>query len=228
MSHSAPVALNLLDPHSLLASAGALGIFLVLFAETGLLIGFFLPGDSLLFTAGLLCAGTSHSALHLSLPAVLIAATAGALAGAEVGYFVGRGAGQALLIRSDRPRLRAGVDRARTAIQRYGPRRAVVLARFIPVVRTVMNPLAGAIGIPLALFTIWQVVGGVLWAVGITLAGYALGSRVSGIDHYLLPIIAVIVAVSLIPLLLEAWRHSGRHSGNGRGDRGPAEHEGSS
>jgi membrane-associated protein len=68
----------------------------------------------------------------------------------------------------------------------------------------------------------------VLWTVGITLAGYALGSRVSGIDHYLLPIIAVIVAVSLIPLLLEAWRHSGRHSGNGRGDRGPAEHEGSS
>jgi membrane-associated protein len=228
MSHSAPVALNLLDPHSLLASAGALGIFLVLFAETGLLIGFFLPGDSLLFTAGLLCASTSHSALHLSLPAVLIAATAGALAGAEVGYFIGRGAGQALLVRSDRPRLRAGVDRARTAIQRYGPRRAVVLARFIPVVRTVMNPLAGAIGIPLALFTIWQVVGGVLWTVGITLAGYALGSRVSGIDRYLLPIIAVIVAVSLIPLLLEAWRHSGRHSGNGRGDRGPAEHEGSS
>jgi membrane-associated protein len=228
MSHSVPVALNLLDPHSLLVSAGALGIFLVLFAETGLLIGFFLPGDSLLFTAGLLCASTNHSALHLSLPAVLIAATAGALAGAEVGYFIGRGAGQALLIRSDRPRLRAGVDRARTAIQRYGPRRAVVLARFIPVVRTVMNPLAGAIGIPLALFTVWQVVGGVLWAVGITLAGYALGSRVSGIDRYLLPIIAVIVAVSLIPLLLEAWRHSGRHSGNGRGDRGPAEHEGSS
>ena len=228
MSHSAPVALNLLDPHSLLASAGVLGIFLVLFAETGLLIGFFLPGDSLLFTAGLLCASTNHSALHLSLPAVLIAATAGALAGAEAGYFIGRGAGQALLIRSDRPRLRAGVDRARTAIQRYGPRRAVVLARFIPVVRTVMNPLAGAIGIPLALFTIWQVVGGVLWTVGITLAGYALGSRVSGIDHYLLPIIAVIVAVSLIPLLLEAWRHSGRRSGNGRGDHGPAEHEGSS
>jgi membrane-associated protein len=225
MSHSAPVALNLLDPHSLLASAGALGIFLILFAETGLLIGFFLPGDSLLFTAGLLCASPSHSAVHLSLPAVLIAATAGALAGAEAGYFIGRGAGQALLIRPGRPRLRAGVDRARTTIERYGPRRAVVLARFIPVVRTVMNPLAGAIGIPLALFTIWQAAGGVLWTAGITLAGYALGSRISGIDRYLLPIIAVIVAVSLIPLLLEVWR---RRSGNGRGDRATAGHEGSS
>ncbi len=225
MSHSAPVALNLLDPHSLLASAGALGIFLILFAETGLLIGFFLPGDSLLFTAGLLCASPSHSAVHLSLPAVLIAATAGALAGAETGYFIGRGAGQALLIRPGRPRLRAGVDRARTTIQRYGPRRAVVLARFIPVVRTVMNPLAGAIGIPLALFTIWQAAGGVLWTAGITLAGYALGSRISGIDRYLLPIIAVIVAVSLIPLLLEAWR---RRPGNGGGDRATAGHEGSS
>ena len=229
MPHSAPVALNLLDPHSLLASAGALGIFLVMFAETGLLIGFFLPGDSLLFTAGLLCASTNHSAVHLSLPAVLVAAAAGALAGAETGYFIGRGAGQALLIRPGRPRLRDGVHRARTAIQRYGPRRAVVLARFIPVVRTVMNPLAGAIGIPLALFTIWQVVGGLLWSAGLTLAGYALGSRVSGIDNYLLPIIAAIVVVSLIPLALEALRRRpGRRGGNGRDDRAAPEHEGSS
>ena len=91
----------------------------------------------------------------------------------------------------------------------------MVLARFIPVVRTVMNPLAGAIGIPLALFTIWQVAGGVLWTVGITLAGYALGSRISGIDRYLLPIIAVIVAVSLIPLLLEAWRRRRRERRRG-------------
>jgi membrane-associated protein len=228
MPHSAPVALNLLDPHSLLASAGALGIFLVMFAETGLLIGFFLPGDSLLFTAGLLCAGTNHSAVHLSLPAVLVAAAAGALAGAEAGYFIGRGAGQALLTRPDRPRLRDGVHRARTAIQRYGPRRAVVLARFIPVVRTVMNPLAGAIGIPLALFTVWQAIGGLLWTVGLTLAGYALGSRVSGIDHYLLPTVAVIVVVSLIPLAVEVLRRPRRHSGDDHEDCATPEHEGSS
>jgi membrane-associated protein len=166
--------------------------------------------------------------VHLSLAAVLVAASAGAVAGAEAGYFIGRGAGQALLTRPDRPRLRDGAHRARTAIQRYGPRRAVVLARFIPVVRTVMNPLAGAIGIPLALFTVWQVIGGLLWTVGITLAGYALGSRVSGIDHYLLPIVAVIVVVSLIPLALEALRRSRRHSGNDHEDCATPEHEGSS
>jgi membrane-associated protein len=104
----------------------------------------------------------------------------------------------------------------------------VVLARFIPVVRTVMNPLAGAIGIPLALFTVWQVIGGLLWTVGITLAGYALGSRVSGIDHYLLPIVAVIVVVSLIPLALEVLRRPRRHSGNDHEDCTTPKHEGSS
>jgi membrane-associated protein len=205
-----PVALNLLDPHSLLTSAGVLGIFLILFAETGLLIGFFLPGDSLLFTAGLLCATGSHSAAHLSLPAVLVAAAAGALAGAEVGYLIGRQAGQALLDRPGRPRLRAGLGRAGSYIERYGVRRAVVLARFIPIVRTVLNPLAGAIGIPAGIFTIWQVIGGVVWSTGVTLAGFGLGSRISNVDHYLLPIIAVIVLVSLIPVALEL-RHGRRH-----------------
>ncbi len=85
-----PVALNLLDPHSLLASVGTLGIFLIIFAETGLLIGFFLPGDSLLFTAGLLCTTGPHAGVHLSLPTVLLAAAAGALTGAEAGYLIGR------------------------------------------------------------------------------------------------------------------------------------------
>jgi membrane-associated protein len=206
-----PVAVNLLDPHSLLASAGALGIFLILFAETGLLIGFFLPGDSLLFTAGLLCATGSHSAAHLSLPAVLLAAAAGALAGAEVGYLIGRRAGHALLDSPGRPRLREGIGKAYDAIERYGVRRAVVLARFIPVVRTAVNPLAGAIGISLRTFTIWQVIGGLIWSAGITVAGFALGSRISNVDHYLLPIIAVIVAVSLVPVALELWRHRRSH-----------------
>jgi membrane-associated protein len=201
-----PVAVNLLDPHSLLASAGALGIFLILFAETGLLIGFFLPGDSLLFTAGLLCATGSHSAAHLSLPAVLLAGAAGALTGAEVGYLIGRRAGHVLLDSPGRPRLREAIGKAYDAIERYGVRRAIVLARFIPVVRTAVNPLAGAIGISLRTFTIWQVIGGLIWSAGITAAGFALGSRISNVDHYLLPIIAVIVAVSLVPVALELWR----------------------
>ncbi len=206
-----PVALNLLDARSLLASGGALAIFLVIFAETGLLIGFFLPGDSLLFTAGLLCTTQGHSTVHLSLPPVLFAAAAGALIGAQTGFLIGRRAGHALLDRPGRPRLRRGLHRSKEIIDRYGPRRAVVLARFIPVVRTALNPLAGAIGMPLVTFTIWQVIGGLVWSLGLTLAGYALGSRISNIDQYLLPIIAVIVVLSFIPAgigLLRRHRNS--------------------
>jgi membrane-associated protein len=216
MPHAAPAALSLLDPHSLLASAGALGVFLVLFAETGLLIGFFLPGDSLLFTAGLLCATPASSTGHLSLPTVLVAAAAGALIGAETGFLIGRQAGH-VLDKPGRPRLTAGVRRARDVMDRYGVRRAIVLARFIPVVRTVINPVAGAAGIGVRTFTVWQVAGGLFWAVGVTLAGFALGSRISSIDHYLLPIIAVIVAVSLIPVAIELLRHRAAGSGNGAG-----------
>jgi membrane-associated protein len=146
--------LNLLDPHSLLATLGAAGVFVVLFAETGLLVGFFLPGDSLLFTAGLLCAVPLSDPLHLSLPVVLVAGAAGAVLGAQVGYLIGVRAGPALLDRDDRPRLQAGVVQARASLERYGTGKAIVLARFIPVVRTVLNPLAGTVGVPLRVFTL--------------------------------------------------------------------------
>ncbi len=199
-------ALNPLSSTSLLASLGALGVFLVLFAETGLLIGFFLPGDSLLFSAGLLCTATASHKVHLSLPVVLIAAAAGALLGAETGFFIGRKGGRPLLARGRNRYLRRGTERADELLARYGHGKAIVLGRFIPVVRTVLNPLVGALDVPARTFTIWQVIGGLIWSVGITLAGYALGSTVPSIDKYLLPIIAVIVIVSLIPLGLELRR----------------------
>src|SRR4051812_10359716 len=151
------LALNPLSATSVLHSLGALGVFLALFAETGLLIGFFLPGDSLLFTAGLLCATDATAAVHLSLPAVLVAAAAGALTGAQVGYLIGRKAGPALLDRPDRPRLQRAVVRADQALRRYGTGKAIVLARFIPLVRTVLNPLAGTVGVPVRTFTVWQI-----------------------------------------------------------------------
>ncbi len=221
---TATLALNPLDPHSLLAGLGALGVFLVLFAETGLLIGFFLPGDSLLFTAGLLCATDPGAAVHLSLPAVLVAAAAGALSGAQVGYLIGRQAGPALLDRPDRPRLQDAVHRAERALRRYGAGKAIVLARFIPLVRTVANPLAGTVKVPVRRFTLWQVVGGLLWVVGVTLAGYALGSRIPSFDRYLLPIIAIIVVLSLLPVLAEVRRARRRppQQHNSRPDAGAA------
>ncbi|MGW2177601.1 DedA family protein [Streptomyces sp. NPDC001732] len=210
-----PQAVNPLDAGSLLGAFGALGIAAVLFAETGLLVGFFLPGDSLLFTAGLLCVDSAHGPVRLSLPQVLVAAVAGALLGAQAGYWIGRRGGRALLARSRSGRLRAGAARAEELLGRYGHARAVVLARFVPVVRTVLNPLAGALEVPARLFTLWQVVGGVVWTVGLVLAGYALGSSVPNVDRYLLPLVAAVVAVSLVPLATELLRSRGRRAVEG-------------
>jgi membrane-associated protein len=111
-----------------------------------------------------------------------------------------------LLDRPGRPRLQEAVARSRAALERYGTRKAIVLARFIPLVRTVLNPMAGTIGVPIRVFTPWQVVDGLIWTVGVTVAGYALGQRIPDIDTYLLPIVALIVALSLIPVALEVLR----------------------
>lgn len=199
-------AVNVLDATSLLSSFGALGIAVVMFAETGLLIGFFLPGDSLLFTAGLLSVSGASDVVHLSLWQVLIAALAGALLGAQTGYAIGRRGGPALLARTRNRKIHQGTLRAGELLERYGHAKAVVLARFVPVVRTVLNPLAGALGVPARTFTLWQVLGGTVWSVGLVLGGYGLGSSVPHVDTYLLPIVALIVVVSLAPLALEVLR----------------------
>ncbi|MFI8230674.1 DedA family protein [Streptomyces sp. NPDC085900] len=205
-------AVNVLDAGSLLSAFGALGVAAVLFAETGLLVGFFLPGDSLLFTAGLLCANGVRGSVHLSLGQVLPAAAVGALLGAQAGYWIGRRGGRALLARSRARKLHEGAARAEELLARYGHAKAVVLARFVPVVRTVLNPLAGALDVPVRTFTLWQVVGGLVWTVGLVLGGYALGSSVPNVDRYLLPMVAVVVLVSLTPIALEARRARARRA----------------
>ncbi|MCB5909112.1 DedA family protein [Streptomyces pinistramenti] len=207
---AAPQAVNFLDAGSLLSAFGALGIACVLFAETGLLVGFFLPGDSLLFTAGLLCVPGVHGVVHLSLPQVLIAAVAGALLGAQTGFWIGRRGGRAALARSRSRKIHQGAAHAQHLLARYGHTKAVVLARFVPVVRTVLNPLAGALDVPAKTFTLAQVAGGLVWTVGLVLAGYALGSSVPNVDHYLLPLVAAVVAVSLLPLAVEVMRSRSR------------------
>ncbi|MET4641344.1 membrane-associated protein [Streptomyces atratus] len=212
---AAPQAVNLLDAGSLLAAFGVIGIAAVLFAETGLLVGFFLPGDSLLFTAGLLSVPGTHGPVHLNLSQVLIASVIGALLGAQTGYWIGRRGGRALLARSRAKRLHEGANRAEELLDRYGHARAIVLARFVPVVRTVLNPLAGALNVPARQFTLWQIVGGTIWTVGLVLAGYGLGSSVPNVDRYLLPIVAVVVVVSLIPLAAELLRSRGRRAVEG-------------
>jgi membrane-associated protein len=214
------LAVNPLSANSLLAAFGAFGILFVLFAETGLLIGFFLPGDSLLFTAGLLCTANKDG-IHLNLGSVLVCAVTGALIGAQVGYLIGQKGGKPLLARSKNKHIRTGAARAEEILTSYGHAKAIVIGRFIPVVRTVLNPVAGALNVPVRTFTIWQITGGVVWTVGVTLAGYGLGNTIPNIDTYLLPIIGLIVVISVIPIALEILRN--RRSGGSPAPEVPVE-----
>jgi membrane-associated protein len=193
-----------LDPKHLLNTYGVIGIFLVLFAETGILIGIVLPGDSLLFTAGLLSSTHKAGDVHLNLTLVLIAAFLGAVIGAQTGFYLGRKAGPRLFNRPDsRIFKHQHVERTGLYLEKYGPVKAVILARFVPVVRTLMNPLAGVAEMDLRAFTLANLIGGAVWSVGVTLAGFFLGKTVHNVDRYLLPIIAVVIVLSLIPVALE-------------------------
>ncbi|MFF7976042.1 VTT domain-containing protein [Streptomyces sp. NPDC007905] len=201
------IAFNPTDSASLLAAFGALGVLAVVFAESGLLVvGFFLPGDTLLLPAGVLCAADGPQAPRLELWQVLVCAAVGAVAGAQVGYLLGRHGGRPLLSRTSNRRVKEGTVRAQRILARYGYGKALVIGRFVPVLRTVLHPAAGALGVPARPFTVWQTVGGLLWSQSLVLAGYLLGSSVSHLDDYLLPMVAVIVMLSLLPLLAEARR----------------------
>lgn len=198
----AVIAVNPMDSDSVLATFGALGVLVVILAESGLLVvGFFLPGDTLLFPAGVLCAATADQAPRLVLWQVLLCAAVGAVVGGQIGYLLGRHGGRALLARTSKRRVRDAAARAEKLLARYGYGKALVIGRFIPLVRTVLHPAAGALGVPVRTFTIWQIVGGLLWSQALVLAGYTLGASVPGIDAYLLPLVALVVVLSLLPLL---------------------------
>ncbi|MGW2637088.1 DedA family protein [Streptomyces sp. NPDC001348] len=201
------IAVNPTDSASLLAAFGALGVLAVVFAESGLLVvGFFLPGDTLLLPAGVLCAASGDQSPRLELWQVLVCAGVGAVAGGQVGYLLGRHGGRPLLARTSKRRVKEGAARAERLLARYGYGKALVIGRFVPMVRTVLHPAAGALGVPARTFTVWQTVGGLLWSQSLVLAGYLLGSAVSHVDDYLLLFVAVIAVLSMLPLLAEARR----------------------
>jgi membrane-associated protein len=182
-------------------------LFVIIFAESGLLIGFFLPGDSLLFTAGLLA---SQGKFGLNLPVLLIGCFIAAVAGDQVGYMFGKKAGPTLFRRPDsRIFKQKYVERANEFFEHYG-RKTIVIARFVPVVRTFAPILAGVGEMHYRTFLTFNVIGGLLWAVGVTTAGYILGDTIPDIDKYLLPIIAVIVLLSVLPPAIEILRHRRR------------------
>jgi len=202
---------NLLDAHSVVANLGLAGILGIIFAETGLLIGLVFPGDSLLFVAGVAASGSAAALLngtHLSLPALFIGAPIAAILGSQVGHWSGSKFGRKLFDRPDGRFFNHGrVAATEKWLRKYGTGRAIVLARFVPFIRTLINPLCGIVGIPVRKFFVWNVVGGVIWTELVMGLGYALGEKLKGsIDTYLLPIIALIIFVSLLPVFVEIFR----------------------
>jgi membrane-associated protein len=196
-----------MSPEKLIETFGTIGLFVIIFAESGLLIGFFLPGDSLLFTAGLLA---SQGKFGLNLPVLLIGCFIAAVAGDQVGYMFGQKAGPALFRREDsRIFKQQYVHRANEFFERHG-KKTIVIARFVPIVRTFAPILAGVGAMRYRSFVVFNVIGALLWAVGVTTAGYVLGDTIPDIDKYLLPIIGVIILLSVLPPAIEILRHRRR------------------
>lgn len=209
------LALNPLDVKGLLKTFGLVGVWVILFAETGLLIGFFLPGDSLLFLAGVAASPVADELVgtRLSLTGLLIGAPICAIAGAQLGHWLGAKYGRKMFARPDSRFFKLEyVAKAEYYFQKFGPAKAVVLARFIPIVRTFLNPVAGVLGMPAKTFFLWNVIGGILWTDGIILAGWALAKQIRDvipdgqIDKYILPAVALIVFISILPILIEVYR----------------------
>ena len=195
-----------LDPDQLISTFGLIGLLVIVFAECGLLIGFFLPGDSLLFTAGLLVADNK---ITQPLWLVCLLVCIAAIAGNQVGYLIGRKAGPALFSRPDSRLFKQGyVDKTYAFFDKHGPK-AIVLARFVPIVRTFITVIAGVGKMDYRTYTIYSVLGGILWGAGVTSLGYALGG-VDFVREHIEIILLAIVGVSLVPIGVELLRSRGR------------------
>ena len=208
--------MNPLDAKDIVATLGTIGVIATLFIETGLLVGLFLPGDSLLFVAGIAASGTAQEVFgnQLSYTQLLIWAPIAATIGSQCGHWLGAKYGRPFF---DRPNSRFfNQDRvAQTEhwLMKYGLGKALIFSHFIPFVRTLINPLCGIIGIPAKNFFIWNIIGSYIWTVGLISAGYLLGERLEGsVDKYLLPIIVLIIVASLAPILIEFFKGRRNHT----------------
>ncbi len=185
---------HLLDPLFIIKTVGIIGVIAIIFAESGLLIGFFLPGDSLLFTAGFLA--SQH---FLNIWVLLVGTAAAAIIGDSVGYYFGRKIGPALFTKEDSFFFNKNhIQTANNFYTKHG-KKAIILARFMPIVRTFAPVIAGVGRMDYKTFLTYNIVGGIGWTFGLSLLGFWLGSVIPNVDHYILPIIIVIIVVSLLP-----------------------------
>ncbi|GFE67582.1 DedA family protein [Chroococcus sp. FPU101] len=186
-----------LDLPELIKSIGYFGVWAIIFAESGLLIGFFLPGDSLLFTAGFLA-----SQGYLNIGLLIVGSFICAVAGDNVGYATGARFGRRLFSKEDSWLFhKKHIVKTEKFYQKYG-KKTIVLARFLPIVRTFAPIVAGIGRMHYRTFMTYNLTGGLIWTVGVTSLGYFLGQMIPDVDKYLLPIIVVIIVISIVPSIV--------------------------
>jgi len=193
--------MQIYDVRGLVEWGGTLMVCVIVFVETGMFMGFFLPGDSLLVTAGVFA-----GAGRLKLASLLTLVTLCAIAGDQLGYLIGRKAGAALYQRKDsRFFKQRHLESAHEFYEKYGGK-TIMFARFIPIIRTFCPPVAGAARMSYTRYLAYDVVGGFAWVWGMILLGYTLGRTVPNIDKRIHYVIAVVIVVSLMPAAYHAWK----------------------
>lgn len=193
--------LNMLDPMTIIKTAGLIGVLCIVFAESGLFFGFFLPGDSLLFTAGFLA-----SQNYLDINILVWGSFICAILGDSVGYWFGNKVGPKIFNREDSIFFhKKHIERAQNFYNKYG-NKTIFLARFVPIVRTFAPIVAGVGQMKYANFVTYNIVGGFVWCFGMVYSGYFLGKIIPGVDKYILPLILVIVVVSVLPIIFEVLK----------------------
>ena len=197
------------DLEMLLRTVGYLGLFAIVFAETGLLIGFFLPGDSLLFTAGFLA-----SQGHFNIAIIVLGCFVAAVVGDSVGYSIGQRFGPQLFTKPESKYFKPDHLRKSEAFFAEHGGKSVILARFIPIVRTFTPVVAGMSSLRYPAFVVYNVVGALLWAVGVPLSGYFLGQLVPAeqAEKVMIAVVLLILVVSIVPAALKIWKEARRAS----------------
>ena len=204
--------MGLLDANSIVSTLGLIGVLGVIFMETGLLIGLVFPGGEVVFLAGIAASGSGAALLgdaKLSAPLLFALAPIAAIAGGEVGYWFGKKYGRGFFEKGEtRFYNKKMVETVEKWLLKYGPRKALVIGRFIPFVRTLINPVCGVANLDRKLFSTWNAIGAIIWtqlAIGI---GFLLGDAIEGsVNKYLYPIVGLIVVVSVLPITFDTYRH---------------------